>query len=105
MTEKHFLEYVKAVCNRPKMYTPTGTFNEVISFLEGYGSASNVGENRYHSVFTPFRNWIAEKFNLREKIIGWDVFHEVFPSDEEGLKNLPVLYEEYNEYSDAGYKN
>lgn len=97
MTEIDFFEIVEALCKRPKMYTMTGSFNEITAFLEGYGAGANVGEKSYHSAFTPFFKWIAEKFNLPEIIIGWDKFQAVFSCDDVPLKNLPILYKEYAE--------
>ena len=95
MPEIDFWEIVEALCKRPKMYTATGSFNEVIAFLMGYGLGANVGEKSYHNVFSPFLNWLADKFDLQEPISGWHKFRTLFPTDEEALKNLPILYKEY----------
>ncbi len=46
MTERGFLEYIEALCKHPEMYTPTGSFYEVVSFLEGFGAQINI-ENNY----------------------------------------------------------
>lgn len=100
MTEKDFLKYVEALCKHPRMYTTTGSFNEVTMFLEGYGAA-NVDELYYHSVFTPFLKWVINKFAIPEKIVNWNVFRKLFPDDSEALKNLPILYKEYVESSAA----
>lgn len=97
MTEKDFLEYVEELCKHPKMYTPTGSFYEVISFLEGYGAGANVGEHSYHMAFTPFRKWVVEKFGIEKTIIDWIQFRDLFSSDMEALNNLPILYKEYFE--------
>jgi hypothetical protein len=97
MTEKKFLEYIEAICKRPKMYTPTGSFYEVVSFLEGFGAQVHIENNYYHSVFTPFRKWIAEKFGIEELYFDWKQFQEMYSSESEALKNLPILYKEYAE--------
>ena len=99
MAEIDFLEYVQAICKRPKMYTPTGAFYEVASLLEGYGGGANVGESGYHMIFTPFLKWILQKFDLKEEfgISGWVRFREIFDSDSEALKELPILYKEFLE--------
>lgn len=97
MTEEEFLEFVEALCKRPKMYTPTGSFYEVVSFLEGFGAKMNVGNNSYHSVFTPFRKWVVEKYKIEQMMFDWKDFQEMFSSELEALKNLPVLYKEYSE--------
>lgn len=95
MTEKDFLEYVEALCKRPRMYTATGSFNEVTAFLEGYGAGANVGKHGYHSVFTPFRKWVVKKFDIPKEIINWNEFRKLFSSDIEALSNIPILYKEY----------
>lgn len=102
MPEKDFLKYVEAVCRRPNMYTPGGTFNETISLLEGFGMGANVGAGGAHSSFTPFLQWIVQKFEIPEIIIDWRHFREMFSSESEALKNLPILYKEYVEYVEAG---
>ena len=95
MTERDFLKYIEALCKRPKMYTPTGSFYEMVSFLEGYGAGANVGEGAYHSSLTPFLKWAVKKFGIQELIIDWKEFRQLFSSDSEALSNLPTLYEEY----------
>jgi hypothetical protein len=95
MNEKDFFEIVEALCKRPKMYTPTGSFFEGVSFLEGYGVGANVGETTYHSAFTPFNKWLIKKFGIKKVMIGWDEFREMFSSDTEALENLSLLYKEY----------
>ncbi len=49
---------LKRYVTRPRMYTATGSFNEVYSFLEGYGAGANVGERSYRSVFTHLWKWV-----------------------------------------------
>lgn len=95
MNEKDFFEFIEALCNRPKMYTPTGSFYEIVSFLEGYGAGANVGEESYHSAFTPFLKWFVKKFDIQESIINWEEFREMFSSDSSALENLVILYKEY----------
>jgi hypothetical protein len=100
MTKIDFLEFVQAICKRPKMYTPTGAFYEVASFLEGYGGATDVGiSDGYHMIFTPFLKWILQKFDLKEEIgiSGWVRFRELFESDSEAIERLPILYNEFLE--------
>jgi hypothetical protein len=99
MTENDFYEYVEAICKRPKMYTPTGSFYEVVSFLEGFGAAGIEGPHCYHSVFTPFCKWIVTKFSLNDEIVDWKQIRALFASDSEALNQLPILYKEYLEQS------
>lgn len=99
MIENEFYEYVEGICKRPKMYTPTGSFYEAASFLEGCGGIAIKGPPYCHSVFTPFLKWTVKKFNLNSEIIDWIEFRELFDSDSEALKQLPILYKEYLENS------
>lgn len=96
MTEIEFIEDVSGVCKHPGMYTPTGTFFEAVSYLEGYGKGHGVAKFS-HSVFTPFLRWYSN--NLGQKTIEipirWVTFRKLFSSDEEALEKLSVLYEEY----------
>ena len=95
MTEKEFLEFINAMSRRPKLYTPTGSFYEIISFLEGYGGGGVVGDYSSHSVFTPFLVWVAKKYSFKKSIIDWQEFRELFSSDKESLEIFKELYREF----------
>jgi hypothetical protein len=97
MTEEEFLEDIKALCNGNSPVTPTGTFLEVVSYLEGYGKGLAIVKYS-HSIFTPFLRWFSEnKLELKplEIPINWLAFRKLFSSDDEALDRLPILYEEY----------
>lgn len=97
MTEEEFIEDIEALCNGNSPVTPTGTFFEVVSYLEGYGKGQSVVKNS-HSVFTPFLRWFSENklgWKSSEIPIRWVAFRELFSSDEEALESLPILYKEY----------
>jgi hypothetical protein len=101
MTEKEFSEDVSALCNGDSPVTPTGTFLEIVSYLEGYGNGRAVVKNS-HSVFTPFLRWFSEnKLGQRrlEIPIRWFQFRELYSSDAEALENLSTLYKKYVESS------
>jgi hypothetical protein len=96
MTEEEFLEVVMALCNGDSPVTVTGTFFEVVCYLEDYGKGRALV--RAHSVFTPFLQWFSENklgWKPREMPIRWFQFRELYSSDLEALDNLSVLYEEY----------
>ncbi len=97
MTENEYFETVEAVCENPRRYTPTGTFYEAVSFLEGNKMCSGVGKRNYHMPFTPFRKWIVKKFKIQKSIpiIDWVEFREMFLSDSEAFNNLKSLYKEF----------
>jgi len=97
MTEIEFAEQIEAVCRRPKMYTPNGTFFENYCFLDGLGIGAL--ENRYsHSAFTPFLNWLAPPDEHgRTMPISVHEFREQFSSDEEALTKFAALFRQYVE--------
>jgi len=94
LKEKEFLEIVEAVSKCPKMYTQKGTFEEVVSFLEGYGVGANVGNLQYHSKFTPFFKWMNSIYPENSEF-GWREFREMCSSDTDALERLPNLYNDY----------
>ncbi|MEQ1764198.1 MAG: hypothetical protein ABL984_13795 [Pyrinomonadaceae bacterium] len=95
MTESEFAEQIEAVCLRPKMYTPNGTFFENYCFLDGLGIGAL--ENRSsHSAFTPFRNWLAEPDEHGRRFpISLEEFRSRFSSDDEALREFASLYRQY----------
>ncbi|MBX3291203.1 MAG: hypothetical protein KF855_17990 [Acidobacteria bacterium] len=104
ISREEFCEVIEAVCKRPKMYTPKGTFNEVVSFIEGCGSNGNIDDGAYHMVTTPFRKWVVYKFRPADTPpadwettfpLNWEEFLEHFSSEEDALLQLPILYAEY----------
>lgn len=97
LDEINFLKKIEVVCSHPRIYTSKGTFDDAAIFLESYGKSVIVGEFYYHSVFTPFLKWFVEKNNIQEKTVSLKRFRESFSSDNEALKNLPILYREYLE--------
>jgi hypothetical protein len=98
MGENEFQNIVNAVCKNPKVYTKHGNFEEVITFLEGYAMGANVGNNSFHSKFTPFLQWVAVKFDMSNSRVNWDEFRKLFENESESFRNLASLY---NEYADS----
>jgi hypothetical protein len=97
MTEVEFAKDIEAVCRRPKLYTPNGTFFEIYCFLDGFGIGGL--ENRgSHSSFTPFLNWLAEPDEkVRNFPMSLHKFREQFSSDEEALMKFASLFRQYVE--------
>lgn len=100
MTEMEFLEVIEAACLHPGLYTPTGSFFETVSFLEGYGVGGGVGGGSYHSVFTPFLKWVTREFDVNEVIIDWPTFRRRFSTDSDAFANLQLLYDKYLRMAD-----
>lgn len=95
MNEQDFGEIVNACCDHPGLYTPTGSFFEVVSFLDGFAMAAGVGETAHHSRFTPFIHWLIGKWELELAIFDWPYFLSRFESDADAFANLKLLYSEY----------
>ncbi len=81
MTERDFLEIVEALCKHPGLSTPTASFYEAASFLEGFDIGADVDPRQYHSAMTPFLTWLAHRLKTGEIIIEWTDFRERFTSD------------------------
>jgi hypothetical protein len=102
--EGKFLEVVSAVCNRPTIYTPSGSFTEVSIFLEGFALGANVGGLKHqdaHSKFTPFFQWRAAGLGQQYLGDGWKDFRAAYSDDEAALNGLTQSYWEYAESVDA----
>ena len=97
MTREQFLEDIKAACKRPKMYTPTGSFFEAVSLLEGIGAGAGIDEDRQsHSKFTKFLRWMAGRLDGDHRFpISWTRFAEQFSTEDEAFMALPSLYQEF----------
>jgi len=96
MNELQFLDLIEAVCRRPGLYTPTGTFYESVSFLEGLASGHlDLDDYAGHSKFTPFRTWLSEKLGRNRARFSWNEFRNLYDSDTHAFAELPKLYREY----------
>jgi len=96
MTKIQFHELVYYVCKRPKMYTPAGSFFEVVSFLEGLGAGAGIQNNNAHLKFTPFMQWMARRLDKVANFpMSWQEFRDVYPSDKEAIASLPGLYDDF----------
>lgn len=106
MTELEFCEAFEYICQYPyrKMWLRTGSFNEVLAYLEGYSIGGHVERYGHHTFTVPFRHWLAIKFsaerkpeNVESNILTWNEYREIFPDEEEAIANLPILYREFAE--------
>jgi len=98
MTEEEILEVIEAVCKRPKLYTWGGSFFEVISFIDGCGTASADIGMPFHSALTPFLTWLAEPDDQGRKLaISGHELRNRFSSDEEAILEFAASYRKYFE--------
>ena len=95
MTILEFQDAVEAVCKRPAMYTPHGSFFEAVSFLEGVGVGVVREKELYHSVFTPFFNWLFDESQRKTQEVSWIAYRKRFATDSEALGNLSSSYHEF----------
>ena len=103
MSEKiTFQDIIEAVCKRPKMYTPTGSFFEVVSLLDGHGARMRI--NDYHCFFTPFLKWAARRFANSDSCpldwndyypLDWKEYLAYFSSESDATKQFPIFFNEY----------
>ena len=101
MTELEFCEAIEYICQYPyrQMWLRTGSFDEVIAYLEGYSSGARVERHGHHTFTVPFGHWLEIKFSFERNSFNWDKYREVFPDEDEAIANLPILYREFAESS------
>ena len=90
-----FHDLIDAICLRPRMYTPTGTFYECVSFIEGLASNHPDVSNHAHMKMSPFLNWVAKKLGKEKERFYWNEFRDFYGSDEQAFIEFPRLYREY----------
>ena len=65
------LNTVEAIFRKPKLYTPNGTLNEIVSYLLGYRQANalewQVGNHKNDSVFLALE-WLLEEMEIQTSI-------------------------------------
>ena len=106
MTELEFCPHIEYICAHDyrHMWLRTGSFNEVLAYLEGYANGAQVERHGHHTFTVPFCHWLAIKFSGQFQpkyvdcnILYWDEYREIFPDEEEAIANLPILYREFAE--------
>ncbi len=87
-------DMIDAVITRPQMYTLTGSYAEVIAFLEGYysGLAKHpIGINE-SARWSAFRQWIITKLSTKAAN-ELAALHEIY--QEQALDTFHVFYQEF----------
>lgn len=96
-----FRELIVNVCLRPRMYTPSGSYHEVVAFLDGYDFAVR---RHWPDIQDPtglrgFLDWLIEHYRDRCNGMGnltWSAYvRAAFPEEEEALAGLPGLFARY----------
>jgi len=56
-------DFIESILKRPKMYTISGTYSEVVAFLEGY--YSGLAKNNFASLeathWSMYRDWLSQE--------------------------------------------
>jgi hypothetical protein len=101
MTEKEFCKVFEYICvyEHRRLWLKTGSFNEILAYLEGYADGAKVNKHGHHTYATPFKHWLAIKFTAKNDILSWNEYREIFPDEEDAIANLPILYKEFAESS------
>jgi hypothetical protein len=102
------------VCQRPGMLAPESTFLAAATFIEGYvcGRSSESIQSRFighkGTEFGRFEAWLGQRCHVSHGMpknrVWWFYIRELFPRDEEALKAVPALYDEFlvQEAADVG---
>ena len=87
-------DMIEAVLARPKMYTLSGTFGEVVAFLEGYFSGMAKAKEAFPGKYdwTCFLDWLAIGLGSNQKPIV-DTFRDRWA--DESLERLKEHYLEF----------
>jgi hypothetical protein len=106
ITELQFCEHIEYICKyfHRHLLLQTGSFNEVLAYLDGYSHGAQVERHGHHSFTIPFCHRLAIKFseerkpeNAESNVLTWDEYREIFPDEEAAIDNLPVFYREFTE--------
>lgn len=76
------------------MYTPTGSFFEIVCFIDGIGTCLET--RTAHSALTPFQQWLGRRFGKEKNFpLSWHEFIELFPDNDQAIKQFQELYQEF----------
>jgi hypothetical protein len=87
-------DFTEAVFRRPAMYTLTGSYPEVVAFLEGYysGLAKSPNGAVISANWSSFREWLAEELEVSPPQ-EFQTLHDSYQSD--ALEVLKQFYERF----------
>ena len=98
-----FCEVIESLCKHPQMYTMSGTFEEVVAWIEGY--TMNARNNRQDARFQlyDFNRWLASKRNYPDHIVATSYLRQSYPEDKEALAALASLFREFVSSTDHNH--
>jgi hypothetical protein len=86
-------ELIKSICTRPNMFVNNADLYHVAAFIDGFTIAN---ETTYRES-REFGVWLAEKLNFPPNWVWWSGLRKKYPNDEEALRELPKLFQEFRE--------
>ena len=100
MSPEEFTDIVDAVCNKPKNYSPTGSFYESVAFLDAYAIGRvqpKFSSENAHSPFNNFLKWSLTNIGIdwRKPNDGWVAFRGNYNTDQEALDDFPKLFRKF----------
>lgn len=100
ITMPELAELIDSICKRPSLYTPTGTFYECVSYLDGLvpdRAPPPFARTAGHHPFLGFIKWTLTMWGVdySKEYVGWKLFRQKFSSDEEALLTFPKLFREF----------
>lgn len=87
-------DFIESVLIRPKMYTISGTYGEVVAFLEGYysGLAKNNPDSPEVVQWSIYRDWLSQELG-QSSVVQLVVLHNKF-----GDKSLEIFGDFYRRF-------
>lgn len=103
------IDFLQRLCERPKSLAPSGSFDEIALFLEGYDCAVREfapGEVKATSLLE-FGRWLSYSHENADMVwlvngkevpanLAWRAkVQRLYPDDAEALQALPALYQQF----------
>ena len=85
---------VKSLCDRPETYTGERRFPSVAAWVNGFHSGLP-GGSEAAEVLSGFTEWLHRRLHCPRNYAWMACVRMAHPDDEEAIRQLPVLLEEY----------
>ena len=91
--ERDLFELIYLVSNRPSVFG-CSSFLTVATFIEGYVYQKEDCSKELRE----FKEWLAAKLNFPTNWAWFSGIESVYPKDEDALRELPKLFEEFRTF-------
>lgn len=102
-------DFLQRLCERPKSLAPSGSFDEIALFLEGYDCATRefapeevkaislreFGRWLSYSHENADIVWLIDGDEVPHNLAWWAKVQRLYPDDTQALQALPVLYQQF----------